>query len=139
MTVKTGRFDIKTGEQGDMVDITAQVQHCVSKSGLEDGIALVFCTGATGAISTVEYEPGLLKDIPKALSKIAPYDGHYAHHDTWHDDNGSGHVRATLIGPDISVPFMKKKLALGTWQQIVFIECDTKSRDRTLLVQMTGE
>ena len=139
MTVNTARFAISTKGQDDMVDITAQVAKCVKDSGLSAGIAVVFCSGATGALSTVEFEPGLLKDVPEALAKIAPYGDNYAHHDTWHDDNGSGHVRATLLGPDITVPFEGNELIIGRWQQLVFIECDTSARERELIVSIIGE
>ncbi len=139
MTVVTDHIELKTIADGGMHDITEEVQQCVSKSGLQNGVAVVFCPGSTGAISTVEFEPGLQKDIPLALERIAPSGQHYFHHETWHDDNGRGHVRATLIGPDISVPFIKGQLTLGTWQQIVFIECDTKNRNRKLIVQVVGE
>jgi secondary thiamine-phosphate synthase enzyme len=139
MTTVTGNIRISTKADGGMIDLTADVQRIVGESGLKDGIAVVFCPGSTGALSTVEYEPGLLKDIPAAMDRIAPRSGQYAHHETWHDDNGSGHVKATILGPDLTVPFTGGKLTLGKWQQIVFIECDTRDRERTLIVQMLGE
>ncbi len=139
MAVKTSYINLKTKADGGMSDITGEVQKAVSDSGLTSGIAVVFAGGSTGALSTVEYEPGLLKDIPDALERIASKDLDYAHHQTWHDDNGRGHVRATLIGPDITVPFVDGSLYLGNWQQICFIECDTRDRDRKLLVQIIGE
>ena len=139
MTTATEYVNISTRGQDDIQDITTEVQTSVIKSGLKDGIVVVFCPGSTGALSTLEYEPGLEKDIPAALAKIAPYGAEYAHHSKWGDDNGSGHVRATLIGPDISIPFKDGKLMLGQWQQIVFIECDTKARKRKLIVQIMGE
>jgi secondary thiamine-phosphate synthase enzyme len=139
MAVVTKHINIKTNADGGMVDVSRQVQQAVSESGLENGIAVVFIAGSTGALSTVEYEPGLMKDIPQALERIAPRDIDYAHHQTWHDDNGRGHVRATFIGPDLTVPFVDGSLCLGTWQQIVFIECDTRDRSRKLVVQVIGE
>lgn len=139
MSVVTKYVEISTEADGGMLDVTEAVQNRVEESGLSDGVAVIFCPGSTGALSTVEYEPGLVKDVPEALARIAPKDMHYAHHETWHDDNGRGHVKATLLGPDISVPFIKGKLTLGTWQQICFIECDTRGRDRKLIVQIIGE
>ncbi|MBD3388126.1 MAG: YjbQ family protein [Candidatus Altiarchaeales archaeon] len=139
MTVVTDHVKLRTDGEGSMVDVTPRVQECVSKSGISNGIVTVFCPGSTGALSTVEYEPGLMKDVPDALKRIAPDELYYAHHETWHDDNGRGHVKATLLGPDISIPFTDGALTLGTWQQICFIECDTRGRDRELVVQIIGE
>jgi secondary thiamine-phosphate synthase enzyme len=139
MTVVTRNIDVKTKADGGMVDITGQVQGCVLDSRLKNGVAVIFCPGSTGALSTVEYEPGLMKDIPLALERIAPRDQYYFHHETWHDDNGRGHVRATFLGPDLTVPFTNGQLTLGTWQQIVFIECDTRDRNRKLVVQVIGD
>jgi len=139
MTVATGELRIETKANGGMSDLTNQVQDLVTKTGLREGIVVLFCPGSTGALSTVEYEPGLKKDIPNALERIAPKDRDYAHHATWGDDNGPGHVKATLLGPDLTVPFTKGILTLGTWQQIVFIECDTRGRERKLVVQIIGE
>jgi len=139
MTVVTKHIQVKTEADLGMVDLTGKVQDCVTESKLEDGVAVIFCPGSTGAVSTIEYEPGLLKDVPDALERIAPRKGRYAHHETWHDDNGSGHVKATLLGPSLSVPFAKGRLILGQWQQIVFIECDTRDRERRLVVQVIGE
>jgi secondary thiamine-phosphate synthase enzyme len=106
---------------------------------MSEGIICIFVPGSTGSLITIEYEPGLKKDFPKALEKIAPRDIHYEHHETWHDDNGRSHVKASLIGPSLTIPFQKGKLIHGTWQQIVFMELDTQSRSRTLIVQIVGE
>jgi len=139
MAVFTKNISLKSKADGGMHDITKDVQRIVSESKINNGIAVIFCPGSTGAVSTVEYEPGLLKDIPEALERIAPAGVDYAHHQTWGDDNGRGHVRATLIGPDLTVPLVKGKLTLGTWQQIVFMELDTRDRERSLVVQVMGE
>ncbi|MCX6694746.1 MAG: secondary thiamine-phosphate synthase enzyme YjbQ [Candidatus Altiarchaeota archaeon] len=139
MTVYNKNVPLKTKADGGMHDITKEVRQIVSESKVKDGIAVIFCPGSTGAVSTVEYEPGLLQDIPNALERIAPTDLDYAHHQTWHDDNGRGHVKATILGPDLTVPVVKGKLVLGTWQQIVFIELDTKDRQRDVNVQVMGE
>lgn len=139
MTVVTKTIEVSTSGSGDMIELSDRVQMCVTESNLRNGIAVIFCPGSTGAISTVEYEPGLMKDIPKALQRIAPYGDKYEHHDTWDDDNGSGHVQATILGPSLTVPFTNQHLILGNWQQIVFIECDTRPRERKIIVQIMGE
>lgn len=123
---------------GGMADITAEVQAAVSAGKLKEGVVVLFAVGSTAALSTIEFEPGLQKDFPQALERVAPRHGNYAHHETWHDDNGSGHVKATLVGPSLSVPFREGKLALGTWQQIVLINFDTQDRERKVAVQVIG-
>ncbi|MFH1055861.1 MAG: secondary thiamine-phosphate synthase enzyme YjbQ [Candidatus Altiarchaeota archaeon] len=139
MTVITKELRINTKGDGGMTDITGGVQMLVTESKLKNGIAVVFCPGSTGALSTVEYEPGLLKDVPAALERMVPKGQHYNHHGTWGDDNGPGHVKATILGPDLTIPFTNGRLTLGQWQQITFIECDTKDRERKLVVQIIGE
>ncbi len=139
MSVVMKTVEISTSGSGDMVELTDQVQRCITESDLVNGMVLIFCPGSTGAISTLEYEPGLLKDLPRALQRIAPYSDEYAHHDTWDDDNGSGHIQATIVGPGLTVPFIDRIMTLGKWQQIVFIECDTRPRDRKIVVQLIGE
>ncbi len=139
MGVYYDEINIKTADEVDMIDITEEVQKIVSKSKLRNGFACIFVPGSTGCITTIEYEPGLKKDFPKILEKIVPKNNYYAHHETWHDDNGHSHVRASLIGPSITIPIKEKKLLHGTWQQIVFIELDTTSRQRNIIVQIVGE
>jgi secondary thiamine-phosphate synthase enzyme len=139
MGVYYDEIKIKTADEVDMIDITEEVQKIVNKSKLRNGIACIFVPGSTGCITTIEYEPGLKKDFPKTLEKIAPKNNYYAHHETWHDDNGHSHVRASLIGPGITIPIKEKKLLHGTWQQIVFIELDTTPRQRNIIVQIVGE
>lgn len=121
---------------GDMADITDEVKNFVKESGVESGAVLVFSIGSTGAITTIEYEPGLKKDLPRIMEKIAPYGEHYEHHKTWGDDNGSGHVKASIVGPSVVVPFQNKRLILGTWQQVVVINFDTRRRKRKVLLQI---
>jgi len=101
-------------------------------------VLTAFVPGSTGALTTIEYEPGLLEDIPALFEKIAPRDFPYRHHETWHDDNGSAHLRAALVGPSISVPFVQGRLTLGTWQQLVLVDFDTRPRRRRLVVQIIG-
>ena len=139
MGVYSDEINIKTDGEVDIVDITGEIQNIVDKSKLNDGIACIFIPGSTGAITTIEYEPGLMKDLPRALETIAPKGIYYNHHETWHDDNGHSHVRASFMGPSITVPFQNKKLVHGTWQQIVFVELDTISRNREIIVQIVGE
>jgi secondary thiamine-phosphate synthase enzyme len=139
MVTVTQELNFKTKHEGDIVDITGQVQKAVAKSGLTDGIACVFVPGATGAITTVEYEPGLLQDLPDALERLFPRDIVYQHQLRWHDGNGHSHVRASFLGPSITVPFSEKMLTLGTWQQIVFLELDNGARQRKIVIQMVGD
>jgi len=139
MGIYYDEIKIKTENEVDMIDITDEIQKIVHKSKFRNGIACIFVPGSTGCITTIEYEPGLKKDFPKTLEKIVPKDNYYAHHETWHDDNGHSHVRASLIGPSITIPIKEKKLMHGTWQQIVFIELDTSPRQRNIIVQIIGE
>lgn len=130
---------IKTKGENDMIDITEEVQRIVSKSNVKEGIACIFVPGSTGAVTTIEYEPGLKKDLPIALERIAPKNEYYYHHETWHDYNGHSHVRASIIGPSLTVPISNGRIIHGTWQQIVFIEMDVRQRDRRLIVKVLGE
>jgi secondary thiamine-phosphate synthase enzyme len=139
LTVVTKRLSITTKAEMGFSDITDSVQSAVDESGLKSGVAVVFCPGSTGAVSSMEYEPGLVKDIPEALERLAPRKKDYHHHMTWHDDNGSSHVKSAVLGPDLTVPFTDGRLDLGQWQQIVFIECDTRDRRREILVKVMGE
>lgn len=122
-----------------MIDITQSVEKTVIESGLNTGICTVFCTGSTGSITTIEYEDGLLKDFPEAMERLAPKDLVYEHHLRWRDGNGHSHVRASILGPSLTVPFVNGKLTLGTWQQITFIDFDNKPRSRRLEVVLIGE
>jgi secondary thiamine-phosphate synthase enzyme len=139
MSVYFDELKVETNGEVDIVDITDDVQKIASKSKIKNGIACIFISGSTGAITTIEYEPGLMKDFPRALQKIAPKGEHYDHHETWHDDNGHSHVRASIMGPSITIPVKNGKILHGTWQQIVFLELDTRPRDRTISVQIVGE
>ena len=127
---------VDLGAHGDMKDITDEVRKFVKESGKKDGAVLVFAKGSTGAVTTIEYEPGLKKDFPRVMDKIAPYNDYYEHHKTWGDDNGSSHVKASIIGPSIIVPFKDGELLLGTWQQIVIISFDTRPRRREVILQI---
>ena len=140
MTVILKSFQLKTKAYFDVINITKNVQEEINSSNLKDGIVNVHVAGSTGAISTVEYEPGLVKhDIKEFLEKIIPYDKNYAHHKTWHDYNGAGHLRSFIIKTSQTFPFHNGNLILGTWQQIIFIECDEKGRYREIYCSIIGE
>ena len=123
----------------DMIDITDEIQKQVVSSGLDSGICTIFTPGSTAGLITIEYEGGLLKDFPDAMERIAPKGITYEHHLRWRDGNGHSHIRSSIIGPSMTVPFVKGKLTLGTWQQIVFMELDVRSRARNLVLQIIGE
>lgn len=139
MTVYEKRLTFKTGGEVEMVDLTGRITSAVQESGVQEGIGLVFVPGATGAIVAIEYEEGLLHDFPRALERLAPKGIEYMHHLRWHDDNGHSHVRASILGPDLSFPISGGKPVLGTWQQITFVELDTRPRERTVIVKIVGE
>jgi secondary thiamine-phosphate synthase enzyme len=139
MEIVTEEIGLSTKGNSEVVDITPKVHSIVTRHGFTEGNALVFVVGSTASITTTEYEPGLRKDIPEALERIAPHSHRYHHDDTWHDGNGHSHVRASLMGPSLTVPFSHGKLLLGTWQQIVLVDHDNRPRDRTIVVQLTGE
>lgn len=139
MEIKTEFIHISTKGHSDIVDITPQINEILAQSGLEEGHVIVFATGATAAVTTLEYEPGLVKDIPEALDRIAPENKNYHHDATWGDGNGNSHVRAAIVGPSLTVPFVSNRMLLGTWQQIVFVDCDNRSRQRKIPVQIIGK
>jgi len=132
---------IKLNSKGDtdIIDITDKVSSLVSKADIKNGIVTVFVSGSTGSITTVEYEPGLVQDLKDFFEKIAPKNGEYQHNLRWHDGNGYAHVRASLLGPSLTIPFVGKSMQLGTWQQIIFIDFDNRPRSRELVVQITGD
>ncbi|MDQ1353171.1 MAG: hypothetical protein QG657_3477 [Acidobacteriota bacterium] len=132
-------IEIDTRGRNEMVDITDEVRGIVTQSDITDGQVLIFVPGSTGALSTIEYEPGLIKDFPDLMERMIPEKKYYHHNETWHDGNGHSHLRATLVGPSLTVPFENRKLILGTWQQIVFLEFDNKPHRRKIAVQLMGE
>lgn len=133
------KIELHTKGKNEIVDITGDIHSIIQGSNITDGSALIFVPGATGALSTVEYEPGLVKDIPLLMEKLIPEKEYYHHNETWHDGNGHSHLRATLMGPSLTVPFTGGKMILGTWQQIIFLEFDNKPHHRQLVVQLMGE
>lgn len=119
-----------------MVDITGLVAKIIQESEVRSGIVTVFVPGSTAGITTIEFEPGLRKDIDLFLERLVPYGAKYHHHDTWHDDNGSSHIQAAILGPSLTVPIVDGAMTLGTWQQMVLVDCDTGPRNRKLVVQI---
>ncbi|MCS6924204.1 MAG: secondary thiamine-phosphate synthase enzyme YjbQ [Fimbriimonadales bacterium] len=137
--VYSGRFTVATQGNDEMHDITGRVEQVILESGIVNGIATVFVVGSTAGITTIEYEPGLAEDMKTALERVAPRHAPYAHEARWHDDNGHSHIRASLIGPSVTVPVVGGRMTLGAWQQIVLIDFDTRPRNRTIHVQVIGE
>ena len=130
---------LSTRAKDEIADITDDVQRIVSASGIKDGVACVFVAGSTAAVTTVEHEPGLVADLQDAMDRLYPKDIEYEHHRRWGDGNGHSHVRASLLGPSLTVPVADGRLLLGTWQQIVFMEFDNKPRARDVYVQVVGD
>jgi secondary thiamine-phosphate synthase enzyme len=139
MEIITDFIELSTRGNTAMIDISDDVQSLVSKSGLSDGNVTLFVTGSTGALTTIEYEPGLLKDYPEFFEKIIPSKVSYHHDNTWHDGNGHSHLRASLQGPSLVVPFAQGGLLLGTWQQIIFVDFDNRPRSRRIVCQIIGK
>jgi secondary thiamine-phosphate synthase enzyme len=137
--VHSAKHQVQTKGQGDAHDVTALAAAAVGRSGQRAGTATVFVVGSTAVITTIEFEPGAIADLNGVLEELAPRGGDYAHHARWGDDNGSSHVRAALMGPSVAVPFVDGELMLGTWQQIMLLECDTRPRTREIVVQIVGE
>jgi secondary thiamine-phosphate synthase enzyme len=139
VATKLDSIRLNTKAKDEILDITEEVQRIVSSSGLKNGIACVFVAGSTAAVTTVEYEPGLVSDMHDAMDRLYPKDMDYEHHLRWGDGNGHSHVRASFLGPSLSVPVVDGRLLLGTWQQIVFMELDNKPRTREVFVQTVGD
>jgi secondary thiamine-phosphate synthase enzyme len=138
--VKTQNITVKTNGNGEVVNITEQVGAAVAQADIRQGTVTVFNIGSTAGITTTEYEPGLADhDLKAAFEKLAPENGRYEHELTWHDDNGHAHVRASLLGPSLCVPIVDGRLTLGTWQQIILIDFDTRPRTRTIVCQIVGD
>jgi secondary thiamine-phosphate synthase enzyme len=137
--IATDSISLSTKGFSDIIDITERVIGIVNKSTISNGLVTVFCSGSTGAINTIEYESGVINDLKTAIEKIAPSNIPYEHDKRWGDGNGFSHVRAALMKPSLSVPIVKGKMTLGTWQQLVFIDFDNRGRDRNIVVQVIGE
>ena len=139
MTIVTESIEIRSRGEGDMIDITKSTSKAIADSKLEQGIVTIFVAGSTATVTTIEYEPGLKTDFPEMLSRVAPKNIEYEHDKTWHDGNGHSHVRASLVGPSLTVPFKDGRLLLGTWQQIVVVEMDIRQRERKIILQIMGD
>jgi secondary thiamine-phosphate synthase enzyme len=139
MKVLSDTIQLHSEGEGDIIDLTTQLSNIVKDSEIKNGTVTIFVSGSTAAVTTIEYEQGLVHDFPEMLSRIAPRDIGYEHDNTWHDGNGHSHVRSSLIGPSITIPIIQGKLTLGTWQQVVLLEMDTRSRTRTVILQIMGE
>jgi secondary thiamine-phosphate synthase enzyme len=132
-------IQIQTSEHGQMHDLTDEIARVVSESKVRTGLVHIFNVGSTGAIGTIEFEPGLQKDLPAMLDKLIPPSRDYGHERAWHDGNGHSHLQATMLGPSLTVPIKNGSLVLGTWQQIFHLECDIKPRRRTVAISVTGD
>jgi len=139
MAVTTVRRSLNSSGHGHIHDITSNVAEAVRASELSQGVATVFVTGSTAGLTTIEYEPGLVHDLSAAFERLYPQAMEYRHHETWGDDNGHSHIRASMLGPSLAVPFVDAELTLGTWQQIVLVDFDTRPRSREFVIQMIGE
>jgi secondary thiamine-phosphate synthase enzyme len=133
------QISIRTGGHGEMHDLTQEVARVVSASGVQTGTVNVFTIGSTAAVGTIEFEPGLRRDLPEILDKLIPPSRSYGHEQAWHDGNGHSHLQATLLGPSLTVPIIHGKPALGTWQQVFHLECDVRSRQRSIVITVIGE
>ena len=139
MKVRLNHIFLTTQGNTDILDITQKVDECIHSSGLKNGLVTIFCPSSTSGITTIEFEPGVLHDLEKIFDEIVPQDFTYQHDEAWHDGNGHSHVRAALLKASITVPLVDGRLTLGTWQQIVFIDFDTRPRKREIIVQIIGE
>ena len=139
MVIHTTEVELQTRGHCDVKDVTSTLQEAVTKSGLDEGQASVFVSGSTAGVTTVEFEPGLVKDLNEFFQRLIPEGPDYHHHATWGDDNGSSHLRAALLKPSLTIPFRGGRLLLGTWQQVVVIDFDTRSRSRKVVFQLLGE
>ncbi|MBU2540354.1 MAG: secondary thiamine-phosphate synthase enzyme YjbQ [Candidatus Omnitrophica bacterium] len=138
MKVETKFLKLKTSGNTDIIDITSEIQHFLSESGLEEGTVTVSAIGSTASVTTCEFEPGLVKDLKALFEELIPANRHYCHDEAWHDGNGHSHLRASLVGPSKTFIFSDGKLCLGTWQQIIFIDFDARPRQRKIVFQFSG-
>ena len=139
MVIESHELRLRTSARTDVVDITDEVQTRLGESEVSNGVAVVFVPGSTGAVTTIEYEPGVLSDLVRAIERLAPEGLDYDHDRRWGDGNGYAHVRAAMLGPSLSIPLANGRLVLGTWQQIVLLDFDNRSRQRRVMIQFMGE
>ena len=139
MRIYRGEINVKTSGEGDLVDLNGKIEEQVKRSGVREGVLHLFAVGSTVALTTIEYEEGLKEDLFNALERVAPRNAEYKHHLKWGDYNGHSHVRASIIGPSISIPIGEGRPILGTWQQVVLVELDTRPRTRKIITTIIGE
>lgn len=139
MPIKLNHIFLTTQGNTEIIDITSQVSDCIASSSLTNGLVTIFCPSSTSAVTTLEYEEGVLKDLQRTINEIVPVDKYYQHDEAWHDGNGHSHVRAALLKASLSIPIVDGRMTLGTWQQVVFIDFDTRPRNREIIVQIMGE
>jgi secondary thiamine-phosphate synthase enzyme len=139
MPVKSGNISLNTHGNTDIYNITKELENLVVDSGLKSGTLTVFCPSSTSGLTTVEFEPGAVADLKRMFEELVPSKREYAHNATWEDGNGHSHMRASLLGPSLTIPFISNTLTLGTWQQVVYVDFDIRPRSRELVVQMLGE
>jgi len=139
MRVKTGSLSLNTEGHTDIHDITDVIEDVLSQSGLKSGTVTIFCPSSTSGLTTIEFENGALTDLKRLFDEILPQNREYAHNARWHDGNGHSHIRSSLLGPSLSIPFVEGRLTLGTWQQVIYLDFDNKPRRRELVLQMIGE
>jgi secondary thiamine-phosphate synthase enzyme len=139
MEIETHSINLTTNGNCDIVDITEKVENLINEAGFSEGNVLIFAGGSTAGITTIEFEPGLRKDYPNFFERIVPSNINYEHDNTWHDGNGHSHVRASIQGASLTIPFINGSMLLGTWQQIILVDFDNRSRKREITVQIFGE
>ncbi len=139
MPVKTGSISLKTRGNTDVHDLTGELRKLVAEAGLKSGTVTVFCPSSTSGLTTVEFEPGALADLKRLFDELVPSNREYAHNAAWDDGNGHSHMRASLLGPSLTIPFVEGTLTLGTWQQVIYVDFDIRPRSRELVVQIMGE
>jgi secondary thiamine-phosphate synthase enzyme len=137
--VRTGSIQLNTHGNADVHDITAQIAQVVNESEFRNGTVTIFCPSSTSALTTIEYESGCVSDLQRLFNEVIPQNREYAHNARWHDGNGHSHIRAALLGPSLTIPFVEGDLTLGTWQQVIYVDFDVRSRHRELVLQIIGE
>jgi secondary thiamine-phosphate synthase enzyme len=139
MQVKLNHIFLTTGGNTEIIDITQKVSDCINSSMLSSGLVTIFCPSSTSGVTTLEFEPGVLQDLKRIFNELVPSDNTYLHNESWHDGNGHSHIRAALLKASLTVPLVSGRMTLGTWQQIVFVDFDTRARKREIIVQIMGE
>jgi secondary thiamine-phosphate synthase enzyme len=137
--VKTGSIELSTRGNADVQDITAEIARVINASEIRNGAVIIFCPSSTSALTTIEYESGCVSDLRRLFEEIIPQNREYAHNAKWHDGNGHSHIRAALLGPSLTIPFVEGRLTLGTWQQVIYVDFDVRARHRELVLQIIGE